>query len=153
MSPCKLSAAAPSPIKRPAHRPPHQPTKVDRDTVSVMVAGGIAQVDIARARGISTVTLRKHYREELDAGTARLNTMVILEHIKRIKAGDFQAIKWWEQARMGWSERITVDDRKPDASLRVIVELVGKAAGPQIEQSAPRTGLSDAVRRNVQLVG
>jgi hypothetical protein len=33
---------------------------VDRDTVSVMAAGGIAQVDIARARGISPVTMRKH---------------------------------------------------------------------------------------------
>jgi hypothetical protein len=143
----------PSATKRPAHRPPHAPTQTDRDTVAAMVAAGIAQVDIARVRGISEPTLRKHYRQELEAGTAALNTVVILEHIKRIKAGDFQAIKWWEQARMGWSERVVVDDRKPKDSLRIIVELVGGAATPQIEQSAPRTGLSDAVRRNVQLVG
>ena len=55
----KLSTA------RPANRPPHVPTKVDRDTVSVMVAGGIGQADIARARGVSEPTLRKHYKEEL----------------------------------------------------------------------------------------
>src|SRR5580693_9394179 len=94
-----------------------------------MVAGGIAQADIARARGISAVTLRKHYRAGLSAGAASLNTMVLIEHVKRIKAGDFQAIKWWQQARMGWSERIVVDDGKPaDTPMRVIVEFVGEAA-------------------------
>src|ERR1700733_14601393 len=96
--------AAPLPTKHPANRPPHQPTKVDRDTVSVMAAGGIAQADIARCRGISEPTLRKHYAEELATGMTALNTMVILAHIERIKAGDFQAIKWWQQSRMGWSE-------------------------------------------------
>jgi len=99
----KPSAAAPSLAKRPANRPPHQPTKVDRDTVSVMVAGGIAQADIARARGISAVTLRKHYRAELTNGMTALNTIVIIAHIERIKVGEFQAIKCWEQSRMGWS--------------------------------------------------
>jgi hypothetical protein len=89
----KPSAAAPSLAKRPANRPPHQPTKVDRDTVSVMVAGGIAQADIERARGISAVTLRKHYRAELTNGMTALNTIVIIAHIERIKAGEFQAIK------------------------------------------------------------
>ena len=137
----KPSAAAPSPAKRPAHRPPHQPTKVDRDTVSVMAAGGIAQVDIARVRGISAVTLRKHYRAELSAGMTALNTTVILAHIERIKAGDFPAIKWWEQARMGWREHIVVDGDKPAGTpMSVIVELVGEATAPCGEQSAPRSG-------------
>ena len=135
----KPSAAAPSPAKRPAHRPPHQPTKVDRDTVSVMAAGGIAQVDIARARGISAVTLRKHYRVELSAGMTALNTTVILAHIERIKAGDFPAIKWWEQARMGWTEKAPTTD-PADQPVRVVVELVGEAAAPCGEQSAPRSG-------------
>jgi hypothetical protein len=115
-----------------------------------MVAGGIAQNDIARARGISAVTLRKHYKQELAAGTTALNTIVLIEHIRRIKAGDFQAIKWWQQARMGWSERIVVDDGKPaDTPMRVIVELVGEAAPSRVEQSAPRTGsrLSDTAAR------
>jgi hypothetical protein len=144
----------PSPNNRPAHRPPHQPTQVDRDTVSVMVAGGIAQADVARARGISEPTLRRYYRAELDSGATAINTIVLIEHLKRIKAGDFQAIKWWQQSRMGWSERIVVDDGKPaDTPMRVIVELVGDAAAPRIEASAPPTGISDAMRRNVQLVG
>ena len=32
-----------------------------------------------------------------------LNTIVIIAHIERIKVGEFQAIKCWEQSRMGWS--------------------------------------------------
>ena len=127
----KPLAAAPSPAKRPANRPPHQPTAVDRDTVFTMVAGGIAQVDIARARGISAVTLRKHYRAELTNGMTALNTIVLIEHVKRIKLGDMMAIRWWQQARMGWSERIVVDDGKPaDIPMRIIVEFVGEAAAP-----------------------
>jgi hypothetical protein len=107
----------------------------------VMVAGGIAQVDIARARGISALTLRKHYRAELTNGMTALNTIVLIGHVKRIKAGDFQAIKWWQQARMGWSERVVVDDGKPpDTPMRVIVEFVGEAAPSRVEQSAPRSG-------------
>ncbi|MGD0110159.1 MAG: hypothetical protein ABSC06_40025 [Rhodopila sp.] len=57
---------------------------------------------------------------------------------------------------MGWSERIIVDDGKPaDTPMRVVVEFVGEAGAPQVEQSAPRTGsrLSDDIRKNVQLVG
>ena len=57
-------------VKRGRGQPPHEPTQVDRDTITAMVAGGIAQVDIARCRGISLPTLRKHYRGELDSGMA-----------------------------------------------------------------------------------
>jgi hypothetical protein len=152
----KPKAAAPAPTKRAAHRPPHDPTKMDRDTVSVMVAGGIGQKDIARARGISEPTLRKYYKLELANGATELNTLAIIAHVKLIRAGDFHAIKWWEQSRMGWSERIVVDDGKPaDTPMRVIVELVGEAAPSRVEPSAPRSGprLSDTDARVVQLVG
>ena len=56
--------------------------------ITVMVAGGITQADIARAKGIDLKTLRKHYREELDNGASSINTMVLVEHIKLIKKGD-----------------------------------------------------------------
>lgn len=138
-------------------RPGHAPSDVDRKTVEIMVAGGIVQADIARARDISENTLLKHYRAELDSGMTALNTKVLLAFIKRIEEGDFQAIKWWTQTRMGWSERVVVDDGKPaNTPMRVIVEFVGAPGPPLIEQSAPWSGpqlLSDEVRRNVHLVG
>lgn len=130
------------------------PTKVDRDTVMIMVAGGIGLVDIALARGIGITTLRKYYRTELTTGMTALNTIAIIEHVKRIKAGDFQAIKWWQQARMAWSERIVVDDGKPaDTPLRVIVEFVGEAGVPVAEQPRSGSRLPHDLRNNVQLVG
>lgn len=66
------------------------------------------------------------------------------------------AAKFWCESRMGWSERITVDDGKlANTPMRVIIELVGDAAPPQVEQSAPKTAsrYSDDMRKNVQLVG
>ena len=83
------------PAKRGRGHPAHAPTKADRDMITVMVAGGITQADIARAKGIDLKTLRKHYREELDNGATSVNTMVLAEHLKLIKKGDFQAIRWW----------------------------------------------------------
>jgi hypothetical protein len=120
---------------RPPGCKPHVPTRVDRDTVIAMVAAGIAIADIAKVRGMAEKTLRRHYHHELENGQTVLNTMVIIEHIKRIKAGDFQAIRWWQQARMGWSEKVTIDDPNAANAMRVVVELVG---GPASQAAAPR---------------
>ena len=145
------------PAKRGRGQPPHQPTKADRDAVTLMVAGGIPQADIAQWRRIDIKTLRRHYREELDKGAATVNAMVLVEHVKLIKKGDGPMIKWWEQARMGW--RGDADPSKvPEQSTRVVVEFIGEPAQkPVTIDHAPlrpddRDG-RDVVRRNVQLVG
>jgi DNA invertase Pin-like site-specific DNA recombinase len=72
------------PAKRGRGRPEHEPTKVERDLITVMIAGGITQADIARSRGIDLKTLRKHYRPELDNGKTSIDAMVLVEHIKLI---------------------------------------------------------------------
>jgi hypothetical protein len=43
----------PAPTKRPANRPPHEPTKVDRDTVSVMGSPVGSLRPTSRARAVS----------------------------------------------------------------------------------------------------
>jgi hypothetical protein len=158
-------APKPAPARKPAPKPkaarkvgqpPHEPTEADRYTVQVMVAGGIAQSDIARARGLSVGTLRKHYRHEIATGATTLNTVAIIAHVKRMRAGDFQAIKWWEQSRMGWAEHVVVDaGKQPATPMRVVVELVGDPAQPRADDSAPRSGshLPDNVRNSVKFVG
>lgn len=103
-----------SKTKRPAHRPEHQPTDKDRLTVKVMVAGGIEQIHIAAVLGISKPTLRKHYKREIAVGATEINGLVVAEHIKRIQAGDFKAIEWWEKSRMHWSETQKVETTGPD---------------------------------------
>lgn len=113
---------------RPSNNPAHEPTRQTRDMVTVMVAGAIDQNAIAAAMGISRPTLRKHYRQEIKNGTTTVNGIVLVEHLKRIKAGDFAAIKWWEQSRMAWAETQKIQpldkDGKP-ADMKVTVELLG----------------------------
>lgn len=54
-------------------RPPYEPTKHDRHMVRQMAALGINHAIIGRALSVpcSDVTLRVHFREELDAGRPR----------------------------------------------------------------------------------
>ena len=99
-------------------------------------------------------------RAELDNGKTELDTMVVVEHVKLIKKGDFAAIKWWQQSRMGWRcDAGDEDGRLPDRSMRVVVEFVGDAApAPATIDHAPprpddRGRAADTVRKHVQLVG
>jgi hypothetical protein len=158
--PSELSNPPPRPARLPTKRgrgaPSHVPTKADRDMITVMVAGGITQADIARAKGIDLKTLRKHYRTELDNGATELNTMVIVEHVKLIKKGDGPMIRWWEQARMGWRGDAEDPGKAPDPSMRIVVELVGEKPPTTIDHAPLRQderGGRDAVRKYVQLVG
>lgn len=152
-----MTAKKANPPAIQARQQPHVPTRETRQTVELMTAGGIVQEAIAEYIGIKAIkTFRKYYRREVAIGATKINTLVIGQHIKKIQAGDMRAIEWWEKARMGWTEKIMVDDGKPaDTPMRVIVELVGEAAAPRVDQSAPRAGprLPDEVRKNVQLVG
>jgi DNA-binding CsgD family transcriptional regulator len=157
-----------------AARPPRKPgrplyvaTDKDRTMVKVMAAGGIEQAAIAAVLKISPKTLRKHFRHEIETAAAEIGAKVVASLInmavgqsaapgRAALPPNFNAAKWWTQARMGWSERIVVDDGKPaDTPMRIVIEFVGEAAAPRTEQSAPRSGsrLSDDMRKNVQLVG
>ena len=133
-------------------RPAFEPSAMHRQTVTVMVAGGIQQAAIAGALGILEPTLRRHFRKEVAKGASEVALIVVAAHLKRIKPGDIRAINWWEKARMGWTESVVVDDGKPNMPMRVIIELVGDPAPVTIEQERqPRPGF-DATKL-VQLVG
>ena len=83
--------------------------------------------------------------------------MAIVEHVKAIKRGDFAAIKWWQQSRMGWRGDAGDDPgRQPEASMRVVVEFVGDAApaAPTIDHEPQSDDRSrEVLRKHVQLVG
>lgn len=156
-----------APPTRGRGQPQYEPTDKDRLTVKVMVAGGIEQTAIAGVLGISPKTLRKHFRREIETGSAEIGAQVVASVItmavgqksapgRAAMAPNFNAAKWYTQARMGWSEHIVVDEgKRSETPMRVIVELVGDAAAPRVDQSAPSTGsrLPDSIRKNVQLVG
>jgi hypothetical protein len=116
-----------------------------------------SQDRIAVAIGTSEPTLRKHYKRDILIGATEIDAQAVATLVGAMRSGGKEAVvaaKWWTQSRMGWSESLIVDGGKPaDTPMRVIVELVGEVAAPHVEPSAPRFGLSDTIRKNVQLVG
>jgi hypothetical protein len=109
--------AAPSPSPSKGGRPAYVPSDRDRSTVRVMVAGGVEQMHICAVLKISVRSLRRHFGREIAAGAAEANAAVIASLFRMATRGDnFPAAKWWSQARMGWSERVTLnvsDERSP----------------------------------------
>lgn len=129
----------------------HVPTDEKRAAVQIMVAAGLLYPAIASAIGVCERTLRNHYREELDNGTAALSLIVLNAHVERIKAGDMRAIEWWEKARLGWSEKMVVDTGPQP--LRVVVELVGDPPPAPLTIEHGKTRAPFDVRKHVELVG
>jgi len=113
----------PKPPRRP--NPIHNPTDQLRMTVKVMIAGGIKQSDVAQVLAISIPTLRKHYRREIDIGAAEVAARVITSIITMATTGkNFQAAKYYTQARLGWSEKITVEGQGDAMGFAKLVEVL-----------------------------
>lgn len=168
-SPKPRAEPPPTPARKRG-KPPHVPNEKTRTRVTAWSGGGIVLEMIAASLpnptpdkpdkiGISVPTLKRHYKAELLTGQAMMDGLAISALGAAMQRGGKEAVvaaKWWTQSRMGWKETIKVDDGKPAGTpMRVIVELVGEAAAPRVEQSAPRTGSRppDDLIRNVKLVG
>lgn len=96
--------------------PKHEPTAEQRKTVKAMIGFGITQDDIATVIGISDVTLRLYYAEEIATGAIEANAQVAQSLFKQAtKGGNMTAAIWWTKTRMGWKETIRVggEDGKP----------------------------------------
>ena len=105
--------------KRPRGRPEHVPTQKDREIVSFASAIGTPQETIGRLIGISHVTLREHYRDELDLGMARANISVG-RNLYRIATGNSPqaapAGMFWMKTRAGWRETVRQENTGPDGT-------------------------------------
>jgi hypothetical protein len=65
----------------------HKPDPFHRRQVEAMAGYGVPEHAIARIVGIDPKTLRKHYREELDAGQIKV-TARVAEFLFRKATGD-----------------------------------------------------------------
>src|ERR1051325_2410528 len=95
-------------------RPIFQPTEEQRQQVKLLTAFGNTQEQIARVLKISDRTLRKHFREGLNGGTAEANTQIAQALFKKAKGGDTTAMIFWLKTRAGWREKSF------DAATRVV---------------------------------
>jgi hypothetical protein len=84
-------------------RPKLNPTDEQRRLVRQLAAVGTKHEEIALIINIgSPKTLRKHFREELDRGTAEANAKVAGALFDKAMAGDTNAQKFWLRCRAGW---------------------------------------------------
>jgi hypothetical protein len=84
-------------------RPKLKPTDEQRLLVKKLAAVGTPHEEIACMVKIrSPKTLRKHFREELDRGTAEANAKVAGALFDNAMKGDTNAQKFWLQSRAGW---------------------------------------------------
>jgi hypothetical protein len=119
--------------KRQRGRPKHIPTQKDREIASFASAVGIPQETIGRLIGVCHVTLREHYRDELDLGMARAN-FAVGRNLYRIATGDTphaaSAGMFWMKTRAGWRETGSQGDGGRETHVRVTGALPGEFDDP-----------------------
>ena len=91
-------------IKDKGGRPPHLPTVDTRNKVFMLSSVGTRHEDIATVRSISTDTLTKYYKEELDKGRIEANASVAETLFKQAKEGNTTAMIFWLKSRAKWKE-------------------------------------------------
>jgi predicted transcriptional regulator len=99
-------------------RPTFQVTDKLREQVKMMTAGGCRQEDVARVLDITTKTLRKHFRQELDKGAIEANVAVATTMYRMATTGtNTSATIFWLKVRNGWRENAPLEEtRKSKAS-------------------------------------
>lgn len=151
-----IVAAPPATEPRGPGQPAHVPDDKTRAKVTAWSGGGIELALIAKSLGISDKTLTKHYGPQLATGKATMDGLAISTLALAMQRGGKEAVvaaKWWTQSRMGWTERLLIDDGKPtDAPMRVIIELVGDAPADR-ETATARTRQGFDASNLVDLVG
>ena len=92
-------------------RPNIQPTDEQRRLVKSLAAFGIPQEHIARRLGIRSLkTLRKYYRDELDAGSLEANFAVAKTMYGMATSGRHPiASMYWLNNRAGWNPRFAYE--------------------------------------------
>ena len=108
-------------------RKEHQPTDENRAEVQALASFGVPQEDISKYIGVSHVTLRKHYRRELDFSvvttTAKaLNFLFTMASGAALKDGAtyadcLRANMFWGKTRIGLRDVAAIDHTSSDGSM------------------------------------
>jgi hypothetical protein len=82
----------------------HKPTPEQRKLVQTLSAVGVTFEDIASKLEISSDTLVKHYKKELDTGRIDANATVAQSLFQQAKSGNTTAMMFWLKTRARWKE-------------------------------------------------
>lgn len=129
---------------KPPGRPQHKATDKERREVLELAGVGIPQLTIASILGMSIMTLRKHFVEELQHGTEKANALVggfLFQKATGQRGDDHGAVTaaiFWLKARAGWKDRQDVIHQNPD--------------GTALFEDWPAEKLVPAMRRAVEVL-
>lgn len=104
-------------------RPPFVPSAKDRERAKLMSACGVSHLAIARligeqvGVGVSPVTLRKHFRKELQAGADDFEVLVKSKFVQNIRRGAQASVIFALKTKFGYSERAPVVRPPQDVGL------------------------------------
>ena len=85
---------------------PFEPSEEQRRTVRAMSGYGVPHDSIATILDIDPKTLRKHFRRELDRGSAEATAQVGQSLFRMATEGrNVAAAIFWMKARAGWREK------------------------------------------------
>ena len=114
-------------------RPRYAPTDKERAQARTLAAMGIPHTDIAIVLQVSTPTLRRHFRRELDSGAIEANAKVAAALFRAATADRPSVVAqiFWLKVRAGWREA-TVDDtrdpREPELGKKEIASRAARTA-------------------------
>ena len=131
----------------------HRPDDMSRGKVLALVMAGVTQDIIGDVLGISSQTVRIHYRNELDNGMANANALVARNIYALCVQGNLGALIFWAKTRMGWREtgeiniRIghDVDGMDPVETFRNRIEAMRERSLAAIEVEAVVIADGDSV--------
>jgi hypothetical protein len=92
----------------------HQRTPESVTEVTAYATVGVPHHDIALLVHLSTKTLLKHYRKELDIGKARGNATISKRVFAMAAKGHLGACCFWLKTQAGWRETSVVQNQALD---------------------------------------
>lgn len=97
-------------------RDEHVPTDEKRAIVRALAKYGVRQYDIAVQIGVTTGTLVKYYRPELDAGMAEAAEGLAKTAYQMAMDGDVRMMIFLLKTRLGYKETTRVECSGPDGA-------------------------------------
>ena len=98
----------------------YEPTDENKKLVKTLAAVGITFEDIATKLEISSDTLVKYYKKELDDGRIDANASIGQTLFQQAKNVNTAAAIFWLKTRARWKETQAVELRGPDGAEMVI---------------------------------
>lgn len=97
-------------------RPPLGRSEEIAKAVQLHTLVGTPQPTLAKILGMSTETMTKYYRDELDTAKAQANASIAGRLYKKAMDGDTTAMIFWLKTQARWRE--TIDISNEDGSLQ-----------------------------------